>query len=67
MNLYVDRTLSTILSLNFFVIGLSNSSKFEFLFTISLQLFDSKKVEDHFPKKMGRSLQTRGLSKIFVK
>jgi hypothetical protein len=30
-------------------------------------MFDSKKVEDHFPKKMGRFLQTRGLSKILVK
>jgi hypothetical protein len=30
-------------------------------------MFDSKKVKDLFPKKMGRSLQTRGLSKIFVK
>jgi hypothetical protein len=31
------------------------------------ELFDSKKVKDLLPKKMGRSLQTRGLSKIFVK
>jgi hypothetical protein len=30
-------------------------------------MFDSKKVKDLLPKKMGRSLQTRGLSKIFVK
>jgi hypothetical protein len=30
-------------------------------------MFDSKKVKDHLPKKMGRFLQTRGLSKIFVK
>jgi hypothetical protein len=29
--------------------------------------FDSKKVKDLLPMKMGRSLQTRGLSKIFVK
>jgi hypothetical protein len=30
-------------------------------------LFDSKKIKDLLPKKMGRSLQTRGLSKILVK
>jgi hypothetical protein len=29
-------------------------------------LFDSKKVKDHFPKKMGRFRPTRKLSKIFV-
>jgi hypothetical protein len=31
------------------------------------KMFDSKKVKDLFPKKMGRFLQTRELSKILVK
>jgi hypothetical protein len=31
------------------------------------QMFDSKKVKDLLPKKMGRFRPTRGLSKIFVK
>jgi hypothetical protein len=35
-------------------------------FGLQIEVFDSKKVKDLFPKKMGRSLQTRGLSKIFV-
>jgi hypothetical protein len=30
-------------------------------------MFDSKKVKDLLPKKMGRFLPTRVLSKIFVK
>jgi hypothetical protein len=30
-------------------------------------MVDSKKVKDLLPKKMGRFLQTRGLSKILVK
>jgi hypothetical protein len=32
-----------------------------------VDMFDSKKVKDLLPKKMGRFLPTRGLSKIFVK
>jgi hypothetical protein len=47
------------------MIGINKSYIFDVLNNI--KLFDSKKVKDFLPKKMGRFLPTRELSKIFVK